>query len=123
MEAPARSRDAGREPNPSAISAGDEAVQRFTRQFRRAVTDHANFRPKAIANAMRATGVDLSDQQAVDAWIADFSALPKESRDEFSGTFPCRVTPTSPSALRSLLATRRQSGSGATQPSTFRSGT
>lgn len=72
MRAPARPSDAGREPNPSAISAGDEAVQRFTRQFRRAVTDHANFGPKAIANAMRAAGVELGDRQAVDAWIADF---------------------------------------------------
>jgi hypothetical protein len=63
-----------------------EAVGRFTPEFKRAVTDHANFGPsKAITNAMLAAGIDLEDQEALNRWVADFNARPFEERDAFFG--------------------------------------
>jgi len=70
----------------------EEAVQRYTAEFRKAVTDPHSFGPaKAIGNAMRADGVDIMDQQAVNAWLADFNALPDEERERFFGRHldPC----------------------------------
>jgi hypothetical protein len=69
------------------IAEAEDAVQRFTPEFRRAVTDHSSFGPaKAIANAMLASGVDLRDQRAVDWWIEDFNRRPIEERDAVLGT-------------------------------------
>jgi hypothetical protein len=60
------------------------AIERFTPAFRRAVTDQSNFGPaKAITNAMRADGIDLLDEEAVQGWIEAFNARPFEERDEF----------------------------------------
>ncbi|MGH2528683.1 MAG: hypothetical protein ACRDH0_04995 [Actinomycetota bacterium] len=64
-------------------------VEEFAPEFGRAVTDPGSFGPaKAIANAMLAWGVDLTDRGAVDAWIAEFNARPDEERDLLLGTFP-----------------------------------
>jgi hypothetical protein len=38
---------------------------------------------RAATDAMRAAGVDLSDQKAVDAWVADFNSRPLEERERF----------------------------------------
>lgn len=71
------------------IADAEEAVERFGPEFRRAVTDQRNFGPaKAIANAMLADGIDLTDERAVDEWIADLNARPQEDRDEFFGRLP-----------------------------------
>jgi len=71
------------------IAETEEAVRRFAPGFRKAVTDPSRFGPaKAIANAMLAAGIDLTDQRAVDAWIADFNARPQAGREGFLGEFP-----------------------------------
>jgi hypothetical protein len=60
------------------------AIERFTPAFRRAVTDESSFGPtKAITNAMLADGIDLLDEEAVQAWIDAFNARPFEERDDF----------------------------------------
>ena len=38
---------------------------------------------RAATDAMRAAGVDLSDQKAIDFWIADFNSRPLEERERF----------------------------------------
>lgn len=71
------------------IAETEEAVEEFAPEFRRAVTDPGSFGPaKAMANAMLASGVDLTDRRAVDAWIAEFNARPDEERDQLLGAFP-----------------------------------
>ncbi len=35
--------------------------------------------------AMKADGVDVTDQKAIDAWLADFNARPEEERRQFFG--------------------------------------
>jgi hypothetical protein len=60
------------------------AVDRWTSEFRREVTNPDSFGPaKAIGQAMMAAGIDLTDQGAVDRWIEDFNQRPFEERDEF----------------------------------------
>jgi hypothetical protein len=62
----------------------ERAVDQFTPEFRKAVTDAESFGPaKAILNAMRAEGVDVMDRSAVDAWLARFNSLPDEARRSF----------------------------------------
>ena len=39
-------------------------------------------------NALRADGVDVTDQQAVGAWLAEFNARFDEERDRFFGRSP-----------------------------------
>ena len=64
----------------------EKAVEQFTPGFRKAVTDPGSFGPaKALGNAMRADGVDILDQSAVDAWMAEFNARPEEERKQFFG--------------------------------------
>jgi hypothetical protein len=64
----------------------EEAVQDLTEEFREAVNDSDSFGPaKAIMRALQADGVDVTDQQAVDAWLADFNARPEEERQRFFG--------------------------------------
>lgn len=71
------------------VAEAEGAVNRFAPAFRRAVTDPSRFGPaKAIANAMLAAGVDLTDQRAVNAWIADFNARPQEAREGLLGELP-----------------------------------
>lgn len=64
----------------------ERAVKEFAGEFRDAVTDPENFGPaKAITNAMRADGVDIADQPAVDDWLAEFNARPEQERRRFFG--------------------------------------
>ncbi len=57
------------------------AVRACRREFRRAVRDPGRFGPaKSLVLAMRADGVDLTSQEAVDAWIEAFNARPLEER-------------------------------------------
>lgn len=68
------------------IEESKAAVDDFFSQFRQLATDQKSFGPaKAIANAMMASGVDLSDQNAVNEWIVDFNSRPFEERDELLG--------------------------------------
>jgi hypothetical protein len=70
----------------SLVDETQRAVDAFAPEFRRASTDQKSFGPaKAITNAMMASGVDLSDQAAVTAWIEDFNRRPFEERDELLG--------------------------------------
>jgi hypothetical protein len=39
----------------------------------------------ALVAAMRADGVDVTDQEAIDAWLEDFNARPREERDRILG--------------------------------------
>lgn len=76
------------------IAEAEEAVKEFVPEFRRAVSDPTSFGPaKTMMLAMRADGVDFLDQQAVDAWIADFNALPQDERDKLSGDSPAFPAP------------------------------
>jgi hypothetical protein len=71
------------------IEETETAVDRFAREFRSRVTDPSNFGPaKAIANAMRAAGVDLTDPRATQAWIDEFNSRPHEEREDLLGKFP-----------------------------------
>lgn len=66
-----------------------EAVDEYAAAFRSAATDQTSFGPaKAIANAMMASGVDLSDQAAVGAWIEEFNQRPFHERDQLLGPSP-----------------------------------
>jgi hypothetical protein len=68
------------------VAEAAEAVQTFTEEFRGAVSDSDNFGPaKAIMRALQADGIDVTDQKAVDAWLADFNARPEEERHRFFG--------------------------------------
>jgi len=68
------------------VSEAADAVQTFSAQFRQAVTDSDNFGPaKGLMNAMRADGVDVTDQKAVDAWLAAFNARSDEVRGRLFG--------------------------------------
>jgi hypothetical protein len=59
------------------------AIQRFTPDFRRAMTDRSSLGPaEAITKAMLAEGIDPHDQGAVLAWIEAFNARPFEERDK-----------------------------------------
>lgn len=68
------------------IAETERMVRKLAPEFRRAATDPSRFGPaKAIAHAMLADGVDLTDQRAVDAWIRAFNARPQEDRDAILG--------------------------------------
>lgn len=68
------------------VAEAEEAVQGFTEEFRAAMGNADNFGPaKAIMRALRADGVDMTDQKAVSAWLAEFNALPDEERERFFG--------------------------------------
>jgi hypothetical protein len=63
-----------------------DVVSELTDEFREAMGDSATFGPgKAIFKALRAEGVDVSDQKAVDAWLADFNTRPDEERFRILG--------------------------------------
>lgn len=58
-----------------------EAVEEWTPAFFEGMADPERAGPaKAILSAMRAEGVDLTDQAAADAWVADFNARPEQER-------------------------------------------
>ena len=67
----------------------DEAVQAVddcAEEFRGAMADESNFGPgKSLFQALTADGVDVLDQDAVDAWLRDFNARPEEERLGFFG--------------------------------------
>jgi hypothetical protein len=64
-------------------------VGRNAKEFRRAMADRSRRGPAGlIAAAMAADGVDLVDQDAVQAWIEEFNAGPIERRDAILGPRP-----------------------------------
>lgn len=66
------------------IKEAEAAVDRWGPRFRKEIADPDNFgMAKAIGQAMMAAGVDVTDQRAVDQWIAEFNQRPFEERDEF----------------------------------------
>lgn len=68
------------------IAETQEAVARYADEFREAVNDPRLFGPaKAIGQAMLADGVDVLNQNAVDAWLTDFNARPYDERSEILG--------------------------------------
>ncbi len=63
------------------IGEATDTVSELTDEFREAMADSANFGPgKAIFKALQADGVDVSDETAVNAWLAAFNARPDEER-------------------------------------------
>lgn len=62
----------------------EKAVDHWTKEFRKEVTDPDNFgMAKAMGQEMMAAGIDLTDQKAVAKWIEEFNQRPFEERDEF----------------------------------------
>lgn len=72
---------------PSAgIEATVEAVGTFADEFANAMADDEYAGPaKAIAQAMAADGIDVTDQAAIERWIIDFNESPKGERDSVLG--------------------------------------
>ena len=76
-----------------------QAVDDCAEEFRAAMVDESSFGPgKSLLQALRADGVDILDQDAVDAWL-DFNTQPEEERlgffgrlghDDRAGTGKCR---------------------------------
>ncbi|MGH2726933.1 MAG: hypothetical protein ACRDKS_08135 [Actinomycetota bacterium] len=65
------------------------AIDPLMSEFRKLATDHSSFGPaKAIAAAMMADGIDMSDQAAIDRWITEFNERPFNERDELFGPPP-----------------------------------
>jgi len=63
-----------------------QAVDDCADEFRDVIEDEGNFGPaKSLLLALQADGVDVTDQKAVDAWLADFNARPVEQRPGFLG--------------------------------------
>lgn len=63
------------------ITALRRRVERSTSRFREAMRDRSCFGPaKTIFGLMSADGVDVTDQQAVQAWIDAFNARPEQER-------------------------------------------
>jgi hypothetical protein len=57
------------------------AASSVSERFVDRATDPRSFGPaKAMARAMLADGVDLSDQRAIDGWIAAYNLLPEQER-------------------------------------------
>lgn len=68
------------------IAETEAAVDRFTPEFRKAMTDQSSFGPaKSLVQAMRVDGVDILDAEAVQAWMDEFNARPEEQREELLG--------------------------------------
>lgn len=64
----------------------EEAVNRFAKEFRVAMTDPSQFGPaKGLANAMLADRVDVLDQAAIDRWVDAFNQRPFAERNELLG--------------------------------------
>lgn len=60
------------------------AVDRWTTEFRKEVTNPDSFGPaKAIGQAMMADGIDITDRRSVDGWMEEFNRRPSEERGEF----------------------------------------
>jgi len=68
------------------VAEAAQAVGDFADEFREAIEDEGNYGPaKSVMLALKADGVDLTDQKAVDAWLAEFNARPIEQRRGFFG--------------------------------------
>lgn len=66
------------------IEETEAAVDELAPEFREAVTNPDNFGiAKAMVSSMIASGVDPTDQQAIDEWVEEFNRRPFEERDEF----------------------------------------
>lgn len=64
-----------------------QTVEDCTDEFREVIEDEGNFGPaKALLQELQADGVDVTDQKAVDAWLAEFNARPIEQRRDFFGS-------------------------------------
>jgi len=64
----------------------EKAVADFTQEFRKSMADPTTFGPaKAMFQALQADGVDITDQDAVDAWVKAFDARPDEERFRILG--------------------------------------
>jgi hypothetical protein len=64
----------------------EDAVVDFEEEFREAMDDERTFGPgKLVMLAMREDDVDMTDQQALDAWLEEFNAQPIEERRGFFG--------------------------------------
>jgi hypothetical protein len=62
------------------------AIDRFGREFQRAMRDPSRFGPaRSLVDAMTAEGVDLTDQAALAAWIEDLNSRPVAERDAIPG--------------------------------------
>jgi hypothetical protein len=71
------------------IDETERAVDRYAKEFRRAMTDAQQWGPaKALGNAILADGIDPLDQASVDRWIDDFNALPQADRERLLGRKP-----------------------------------
>jgi len=67
----------------------EDAVRDLAPEYLEAVREPANFGPaKAMLGALEAASIDLTDQQAIDAWVAEFNARPRHERDAIMGVSP-----------------------------------
>lgn len=83
-------------------------VGRNRKAFRQAMADRSRRGPAAsIAAAMAADGIDLTDADAVGAWIEEFNASPIEQRDAILGPLPS-ATGTVPPAAASRASGGKQ---------------
>lgn len=61
----------------------------FAPEYLEAVRKPANFGPaKAMLGALQAAGIDLTDSQAIDAWVAELNPRPRHERDAIMGASP-----------------------------------
>lgn len=69
----------------------EDAVRDCTPEYLEAVREPANFGPaKAMLGALEAAGIDLTDQKAIDGWVAELNARPRHERDAIMGASPFR---------------------------------
>jgi hypothetical protein len=85
----------------AALAAADRFVER--------ARDPRNFGlAKAMTTAMLADGVDLSEQAAIDGWIASYNALPEEERHQRVPAFALPGFFSPPAPTRRPTATKRK---------------
>lgn len=77
------------------LLAGDSAAglaaccERLRPEFERRAHDRSYWGPaKALCAQMEDEGVELGDQDALDAWLADFNSRPRAERDRVLGRMP-----------------------------------
>ena len=69
-----------------AIEGLEAALVRLEDRFAHTARDRRNWGPaKALATQMRAEGVDPTDADALEAWMADFNSRPRAERDAVLG--------------------------------------
>jgi hypothetical protein len=68
------------------------AVERLGPRFAEAARDRSNWGPaKSLISQMQAEGVELTDQEALDAWLEDFNARPQAERERVLGPAPVPI--------------------------------